>query len=527
MARQFVCDDSTVVQTVAGKLQGFKLDSTYIFEGIKYADAKRFQSPVPVQPWDGVKTATSYGYVCPLLYQESPEGEVMVPHRYWPMDENCQYLNVWTQSIDPEAKKPVMVWLHGGGFTAGSSIEQVAYDGENMSKYGDIVFVSLNHRENILGYLDLSYYSDKYANSANVGTEDMVAALRWIRDNIRQFGGDPDNVTLMGQSGGGMKIWTLMQTPAADGLFHKGIIMSGVLDGIMIEDSTPEISQAIMAELGISENEVEKLETVPYNVLAATHCKLYMKFDKERKYAGINPSKSAFYCGEPRANGFTEHAKTIPIIIGTNFAELSFGAGVKNKASLSEEEITAMIVDKYGADYAEKMIPLFKEAYPRKNLADLLYLDPYFRTPTREFIDAKAQHQEAPTWAYLFAFELPLNGGTLSFHCSDIPFALHNTSLVPGSNVPGASDKMENEMFSAWVSFARYGNPNCPALPEWPACTPGDEPTMIFDRICEVRHNHDHELVPYVRRRPTKIPFLHLDFDPEAKEGDPHALFLH
>ncbi|MFR5121391.1 MAG: carboxylesterase family protein [Neglectibacter timonensis] len=234
MAKMFVCSKTEpIVQTKAGKLRGFILDGTYTFHGIKYADAKRFQMPTEVEPWDGVKDALSYGFVSPMLSQDTPNGEVMVPHRYWPMDENCQYLNVWTQTLDQDAKKPVLLWLHGGGFAAGSSIEQQAYDGENMSKYGDAVVVSLNHRLNILGYLDLSPFGEKYANSGNAGNADMVAALRWIHDNIAAFGGDPENVTIFGQSGGGMKVWTLMQTPSADGLFHKGVIQSGLIDGFV------------------------------------------------------------------------------------------------------------------------------------------------------------------------------------------------------------------------------------------------------------------------------------------------------
>lgn len=150
----FYCSKAEpVVQTKAGKIRGFKMNSTYTFHGIKYADADRFQMPREVKPWKGIKNALAYGYVCPMLMQDHPLMEVMIPHRYWPMDENCQYLNIWTQSLDPEAKKPVMVWLHGGGFFAGSSIEQVAYEGDHLSEYGDVVVVSLNHRLNILGYL--------------------------------------------------------------------------------------------------------------------------------------------------------------------------------------------------------------------------------------------------------------------------------------------------------------------------------------------------------------------------------------
>ena len=150
------------------------------------------------------------------------------PHRYWPQDEDCLSLNIWSQSLDRSAKKPVMFWIHGGAFSMGSSIEQKAYNGENMSRYGDVVVVTVNHRLNILGYLDLSPYGERYAGSANAGQADLVAALKWVRDNIEAFGGDPDNVTIFGQSGGGMKVSGLMQTPEADGLFHRAMIMSGV-----------------------------------------------------------------------------------------------------------------------------------------------------------------------------------------------------------------------------------------------------------------------------------------------------------
>ena len=190
------------------------------FKGIPYAKARRFHAPEPVERWDGILEATSYGYVCPLLELPKPYGELNIPHRYWIMNEECQNLNVWTPACDGE-KRPVMVWLHGGGFEAGSAIENIAYEGENMCRIGQVVVVSINHRLNLLGYFDLSAYGSEYANSGNAGTDDIIMALQWIQDNIANFGGDPENVTLFGQSGGGAKITTLLQTPKADGLFAK------------------------------------------------------------------------------------------------------------------------------------------------------------------------------------------------------------------------------------------------------------------------------------------------------------------
>ena len=517
MARQFLCDASTTVETKAGKLRGYQVDGTYIFQGIKYADAKRFQAPVPVKPWEGVKDALSYGYVCPLMNQEVPNGELMVPHRYWPMDENCQYLNIWTSSLDKNAKKPVMVWLHGGGFFAGSSIEQVAYDGENLCKTGDVVVVSLNHRLNILGYLDLSAYGEKYANSANAGNDDMVAALLWIRDNIERFGGDPDNVTLFGQSGGGMKVTCLLQTPAADGLFHKGVIQSGVLDKFGEPERTDAapIIEALLAELGLGVSEVEQLETIPYATLAQAYNKVAPALAAAGEYVGTNPIKNDFYMGDPREFGFTEHAKTIPLMIGTVFGEFAFGPGLENKYQLSEDEIEVLLEKKYGS-LAKEMVPLFKAAYPDKNLGDLLVVDGLFRIPTVDYVKHRSVHTKTPIYSYLFTYEFPIEGGKPAWHCSEIPFVFHNTDKVAVCNIPGVSDRVEERMSSAWISFARYGNPNCSALPDWPASKPGDEATMIFDRNCEVRHNHDHALMEVLAKTKPSLPFAKPDDDEDT-----------
>ena len=229
----------------------------------------------------------------------------MVPHRYWPKSEDCQYLNIWSPAIGEEAKKPVMVWLHGGGFAAGSSIEQVAYDGFNLCNFGDVVVVSINHRLNILGYLDLSPYREKYQNSGNAGNADLVAALQWIHDNIAAFGGDPDNVTLFGQSGGGGKISSLLQTPAADGLFHKCIIMSGIADGIMFQegDSRPLVD-GMLKELGLTADEVDKIEKLPYEQLAAAYNKVSPDIRAAGGYVGCAPVPNGYYVGRSQTGRF-------------------------------------------------------------------------------------------------------------------------------------------------------------------------------------------------------------------------------
>ncbi len=512
MAKEFFCTKTEpVVQTKAGKLRGFFLDGTYIFHGIRYATAERFQMPKEVEPWEGIKDALSYGYVCPILNQPQPNGEVMVPHRYWPQNEDCLFLNLWTPSLDSTSKKPVIVWLHGGGFSDGSSIEHVAYDGENMSKFGDAVVISLNHRLNVLGYLDVSSLSEKYENSANAGTEDMVAALRWIRDNVANFGGDPDNVTLFGQSGGGAKIWTLMQTPSAFGLFHKGIIQSGVFDLLPVQENNGKaICHALLEELGIPQAEGERLAEVPYCQLAEAYKKVAPALEKRGEYVGLSPMQNAFMLGDPRKVGFSDFAKTVPVMVGTVFGEFAFGPAIEDRTALSLEEKEAMIVKKYG-DAAKELTALFQEAYPEKDLTDLLFVDSLFRAPSRDFVVKRAAHKESPVYSYQFTFDFPYDGGHVAWHCCEIPFVFHNTDKVPYCNIPGVSDRLEEQLCGAWVNFARTGNPDHPSLPHWPASTPEDEALMVFDTETTVKHNFDAKLLELLVKVTPKFSFEDTD----------------
>jgi para-nitrobenzyl esterase len=497
------------------------LDGIYTFHGIKYAEAGRFGPPRPVDSWEGVKDALSYGYIAPLLEHPAPQGEVLIPHRFWPEHEKCQYLNVWTLHLDKAAKRPVMVWLHGGGFSAGSSIEQTAYEGDNLCKYGDVVVVSLNHRLNILGYLDLSSYGDKYKNSGNAGMADIVEALRWVQENIAAFGGDPDNVTVFGQSGGGMKVTALGQIAEAAGLYRKGIVMSGIVDGTAFggKQDGRRIVRGILAELELGEDRVEKLETLPFPGLAKAFNRAHRKLAKEGIRVNWGPVDNDWYAGDPLQVGFSERAKKIPLMVGTVIAEFSFGPGVRDKWNLSPAERKKLLAERFGGS-TDKVIGLFNKAYPGKNETDLLFLDGFFRPGTVKYIEKKSAEGTAPVYSYMFALDFEYDGGKPAWHCSDIPFVFHNTERVGICNIPGVTEKLEEEIAGAYVNFAAKGNPNHSALAEWLPYTPDRKAVMVFDRKSELRLDHEGELLALLAELTPPHDFAALRPDDEEDEAE-------
>ena len=260
-----------LVETAAGTVCGYIEDGIYTFKGIDYATARRFEAPQDVEPWEGVQTALYYGNQC----HQSPRvtwGDDCEAFLYeWDdgvQSDNCLNLNVWTPGINDGKKRPVMVWLHGGGYAMGASSELPFYDGANLAKKG-VVLVSINHRLNFLGYLDLSEYGEKYKYSGVAGVMDMVKALEWVNKNIAGFGGDPDNVTIFGQSGGGGKVNILMGTPSAKGLFHRGIIESGSMTGLMAPETCRAMARSIVNKLGLNEKTIDRIQEIPYSELLA------------------------------------------------------------------------------------------------------------------------------------------------------------------------------------------------------------------------------------------------------------------
>lgn len=492
MARTFVCTaDHPVVETRAGKLRGFILDGTYTFYGIKYADAKRFQPPQPVQSWEGIKDATNYGCICPVLSHPIPASELFIPHRFWPADENCQYLNIWTRSLSKKEKRPVMVWLHGGGFSDGSSMEQVAYEGDKLAEYGDVVVVTINHRLNILGFLDMSSYSEKYANSVNAGMADIVAALEWVHENIEAFGGDPRNVTVFGQSGGGGKVEALMQIPAAAGLFHKAIMMSGVLSMPNSDELDHRtLIDGILKELDIPPEYVERLENVPYELLSRAYKKVCAEQDIASSWF---PAANDWFLGDPMKVGFSDYAKKVPTMVGTVVAEFADRTRLDVENAMSGEEKISAVREKYG-DAADQLMEHFKKTYPDKDILLLNKLDNVFRPVTVDFAAKKVQESAAPTYLYEFALNFDIKGGAPAWHCSDIPFVFYNTDRVFNCNIEGVTERLQDQMAGAWVSFAYSGNPNHPGLPKWEPYSNGHV-TMVFDRECQGREDLDTELL--------------------------------
>ncbi|MBR1603066.1 MAG: carboxylesterase/lipase family protein [Synergistaceae bacterium] len=503
--------DIAVVEVEGGKLQGYISNNNniniYTYHGVPYAEAELFMPPSKLKSWDGIKMAVTYGAVSP---QGTSQAEDMfAAHWYWPLwqtrnyqqDNNCQNLNIWTPGLD-DAKRPVMVWLHGGGFEAGSSSVEDIYDGENLSRKGDVVVVSVNHRLNVLGFLDLSAYGSEYKYSGNLGILDLVAALEWIKNNIAAFGGDPDNITLFGQSGGGAKILTLMATPAAKNLFHKAIEQSGAVElmGITLPDQKASRRVAELTLKNLEVSHPSELKNINYARLRAAADKAMAQAIKEGEIIySWSPVKDGDYIpADPVANGFPEQAKNIPLLIGSClnewqtvplFANMAITQS-DNKNFWTDAQVNLKLKEKYG-DKADAIIKAFKQAYPSKKAADALYVDTWLRARALKTMNIKAAQNGAPVYAYVFTWETPVMGGyAMAYHCSELPFVFNNIALSEMSTGGGAkAQALADKVSQAWINFARTGNPG------WENYTHSKGATMIIDDELAVAYHHDAELM--------------------------------
>ena len=484
-----------VVKTTSGKVSGSFNDTVFAFKGIPYAKAERFMPPQEPDAWDGVLTCTDFGPVARQVvpwYPDSVQNE-----------KELFSVNVWTQGINDGKKRPVMLWLHGGGFHVGASNDPMTY-GEALAKKGDVVFVSVNHRLNILGFLDLSAFGEKYAQSANVGMLDIVKALEWINKNIEQFGGNPSDVTIVGESGGGGKVGTLMCVPAAKGLFHKAIIQSGTLINTMNKEKSQLLGLAVLEKLGLTPKDVEKLDTIAYADLVKAGNDAIAKISGPWKPGsptmfGFAPSADGVVLlQQPFSPGFADISDEIPLMMGSTLNEMmpTF-YGEKN---LTLEQAKKRLAKEYGKN-SDKYIELYAKAYPDYTPQDLLSVDKVFRPYTIRTADARTSESDAPLYVYFLAWKSGVeNASKGSFHGLDIPLAFHTVDLRPDwtGNTEEAW-KLSDKMSSAWINFIKTGNPNVEGvLPVWETYTAKNGATMYFDNESRIVHNHDRELMDFI-----------------------------
>ena len=498
-----------------GQIAGYSENGVYIYKGIPYAKASRFMAPEKPDAWQGVRSCRNYGPTCPQDKRQGWQNDEIAFAFNWDdgyPGEDCLRANVWTPAKTADGRRrPVMVWLHGGGFSAGSGQELPGYDGANLARKGDVVVVTVNHRLNVLGFLDLSDFGEEYASSGNAGLLDLVAALEWVRDNAEAFGGDPANVTIFGQSGGGGKVSTLCATPAAKGLFHKAIVQSGSTLSTMTADMSRRIGRETVRQLGL-ENDIKKIADVPYEQLLAAGNAAVAAVRKQAEAEAEGGTDRAFIFGwaptvdgkvlprQPFADGAPEQSRDIPMMIGTTRCEFSATTYVPMLRNADMTMARGFVTNVYGSGSADKIISAYAKAYPGYQPKDLIDFDTSFRPNAVRQADIKARQGGAPVYMYLFTWESPVLDGILrSTHCMEIPFVFNNARIHASMTGGGAeADRLADRMSDAWLAFARTGNPNTPSLPEWPVYTADGRATMFFDNECSVRGNHDRELLDIV-----------------------------
>jgi para-nitrobenzyl esterase len=497
-----------VVETSAGKVRGYVRNGIFTFKGIPYAGSTageaRFLPPAPVPPWTQVRASMSYGPVCPQPVRTGWASDRLAFLFDWDdghPGEDCLRLNVWTPAADGRTKRPVMVWLHGGGYEAGSSQELPSYDGEMLSRSGDVVVVSINHRLNVFGYLNLAAVGgEKYARSINVGMLDIVAALQWVRDNITRFGGDPANVTVFGQSGGGAKVSTLMAMPSAKGLFHKAIVQSGSQLRLATAEASATQADAVLKELQAQGIGMDQLTQVPAARLVEIATGVKNKLQSANPRASISERlgwqpwlDGAIVTAHPFDPQAPALAANVPMLIGTTMHEFSPAGALPDPRALTEEWLVTEVTKTYGSA-ARDIVAAFKQGHPGAlpfEIAAIIGATSTFRVSAVR--QAQLQAANAPAYLYWFAWKTPVLDGTpLAYHCCELAFAFNNIDRCANATggTPEARD-LAAKVSQAWIQFARTGNPNHSGLPRWPAVTPGALPTMLFDTRCEVKDNPD------------------------------------
>ena len=495
-------DDGLIVETSAGRVEGYAEGGAKVFKGVPYGASTggeyRFMAPRPPEPWTGVREAKAFGEWAPQGSSTAPfEPREDLPQDY-PDDqprrlianlpagtgpgEDCLVLNVWTPATDRQ-KRPVMVWFHGGGFSSGSG-SSTWYDGVNMATRQDVVVVTINHRLNVFGYLYLGDLGGgEFADASSAGMLDCVRALEWVRDNIESFGGDPSRVLIFGESGGGRKTSTTMVMPPAQGLFHRCVVHSGSQLTLDTPEIAMERTEKLLAAVGVDKSDVRALQSLSLDQLLGAVAGATQGIGQFRPVAGApSTPRHPFWPDAPAVSA------DVPMLIGSNRTEQSvFLGGNPDIVNLTNDQLMERLNGWVEDAHRDEVVEMYRTLYPDSRNDEILYMA---TTDRGYFLDStiqaalKAEQGAAPAYHYQFYRETPVEGGRYHVpHAAEIPFVFDtlDKSISINGQPTDASRALASQMSAAWAAFARTGDPNTADLPGWPAYDAGDRPSMVFN----------------------------------------------
>ena len=496
LPRAWAADPFVEAETAFGRIRGVDANGIKTFKGVPYgastAGRNRFRPPVDPAAWTGARDALAWGASAPQREPGTPvnRSDLAVAGAGLPTEsEDCLVLNVWTPALGDNRRRPVMVWCHGGGFSTGSGSSPVT-DGTSLARRGDVVVVTINHRLNVLGFTFLEELGGaQFAQSGDVGMVDIVHALKWVRDNIARFGGDAGNVTVFGQSGGGRKVATLLAMPSAKGLFHRAIMESGATLKLVERDQATRVAGELLKALGLNASQAGQLQSLPIDRIMSAYFRVTRQMGVDQMTMGFSPTvDGSIVPHHPFHPTASLVSASVPLMLGSTRTELTSSADAA-AFSLSEDAMRAR-VQTLLAHHAGPVIDVYRKANSGASPSDLYFLiasDHRYTAPVMQIAARRAALGQGPVFLYYFRWESPLQGGKFKApHTIEIPFAFDNVKTSALTRDSPTAQALADKVSSAWLAFAKSGNPSISTLPPWTPYDGRSRSTLVFDNESRV-----------------------------------------